>query len=269
MRAAAAIATSLVAAAALPGCGGAGAQERSGAASPPAGARGDGPPRRAAAGGDPGAAEAPAQGLRSPHRRRGARPAHPPPARRAAPGRPAVLPPSLLRAFPILRRPARDGDRPAGQARALLSADARERRRLGEGALVIAGARRLPPVRGMPPSWIVPAPERLCLLRGVPAAAADPPETIECVGAPAAARGYLMSSISGLRGDPERSSLEGVLPAGALDVRLELANGERIPVAVHDGCYAVSETAATALHFERAGRELAVPVPRRPSGAGP
>jgi hypothetical protein len=102
----------------------------------------------------------------------------------------------------------------------------------------------------------------------VPAAAADPPETIECVGARAATHGYLMSSISKLPGAGDRASLEGVLPAGALDARLELADGERVSLALHDGCYDVSATAATALRFEHAGRELTIPVPRTPNGAG-
>ncbi len=268
MRAVAAIASSLVAAAAMPGCGGAGAPSHTGAVPLSGLAPKGGRPRRAEARRAAAPIEAATPTASARHRRRGARPVHPRPARRAAPGRPAVLPSPLLRAFPILRRPARSGDRPAGQARALLSADARERRRLGEGALLIAGARRLPPARGMPPSWIVPAPERVCLLRGV-GVAADAPETIECVRVRAGARGYLMSSITGLPGARGRSSLEGVLPAGAAEPRLELADGQRIVLALREGSYAVTAAAATALRFERAGRELTVPVPRTPSGAGP
>ncbi len=114
----------------------------------------------------------------------------------------------------------------------------------------------------------MPAPERVCLLRALSGAAAAP-ETIDCVGTAAATRGYLLSAITGLPGTPERSSLEGVLPAGAGDARIELADGESIALALHEGSYALTEQGATSLRFERAGRELTVPVPHAPSGAGP
>ncbi len=268
MRSGAAIAVSVAAATALPGCAGAGggaAQHAGSTARALAAPAADQPG---------GAAHTPAADVRTPRARstrprwRGARPGHPPPARRAAPGRPAVPPSPLLRAFSILRRPERSGDRPAGQARALLVAEAREDRRLGGRALLIAAARRLPAAPGAPPSWIVPAPERICLLRALPGTATAP-ETIECVGTAAATRGYLISAITGLPGTPERSSLEGVLPAGAGDARLELADGESIALALRDGSYAVSAQGVTSLRFERAGRELTVPVPRPPSGASP
>jgi hypothetical protein len=264
MRTGAAIAASLAAAMVLPGCAGAGGATQR--ASSPALRAAERPAAGAAHLPPTGLTAAPARSTR--HRRRGARPVHPPPVRRAAPGRPAVPPSPLLRAFPILRRPERSGDRPAGQARALLAAEAREDRRLGEGAPLIAAARRLPAAPGAPPSWIVPAPERVCLLRAVPGAGGAP-ETIECVGTKAAISGYLISAITGLPGAPQRSSLEGVLPAGAHDARLQLGDGELIALQLHEGSYAVSAQDATTLRFDRGGRTLTVPVPHAPSGASP
>ncbi len=150
--------------------------------------------------------------------------------------------------------------------RALLSAEAREDRRLGEGAPLTAAARRLPAAPGVPASWIVPAGERICLLRTLPGAAAAP-ETIECVRAAAASRGYLMSAITGL-GAPGRSSLQGVLPAGARNARLELAGGAQIALTLREGSYALWESGASALRFERDGGELTVPVPQPPGAGG-
>ncbi len=263
MRRGIAIATPLVAAVALPACGGAPVQRSAPAPSPAAHAE---HPSIAAAGRRPVAApDGTARRAGGSPRRRSTGAANPPPARRAAPGRPAVLPSTLLRAFPILERPGGSGDRPAGQARALLATESRERRRLGEGALLIADARRLP---GTPGSWLVPAPGALCLLRPVRPGAAGP-AAFECVHAAAALCGYLMSSISGLPGASERSALEGVLPAGAAHAVLELADGQRLAIALHAGGYAVSESGATALRFERAGRELTVPVPQAPAGSAP
>src|SRR5581483_10787309 len=152
MRTGVAIAASLAVAVALPGCGGAGAGMGGGAGAleprqapnhgaPPAGRPAAATLARPAHGLTSGdaAVAAPPRALRSKPRRRGGRAVPTLPAvRRAASGRPADAPSTLLQAFQILRRPARSGDRPAGQARALLAADAREDRRLGEGTPVLA-----------------------------------------------------------------------------------------------------------------------------------
>jgi hypothetical protein len=185
-----------------------------------------------------------------------------------ASGRPAVPPSPLLRAFPILRRPARSGGRPAGQARAMLGQEAREERRLGEAAVFVNGARRLPDLPATGPSWLVPAPNRLCLLRALSGAPAAP-ETIDCVGIRAAARGYLLSAIVGPPGAQGRTALEGVLPAGAAGVRLELADGASAPLTLHEGAYGVYERDALLLRFRLAGCTLTVPVPHAPPGAAP
>jgi hypothetical protein len=277
MHTGAAIAASLAAAMALPGCGEAGSRppQRAGAVSLPRAGDGAGRDpvrsREQQARGPvrtPTADAGPPREVNRKLRRRAARRVTPSPARRAAPGRPAVPPSTLVRAFQILRRPARSGDRPAGQARALLAAETREDRRQGEDVPNLAAARRLPAAHGLPPSWIVPAGDRVCLLRQVPGGPRAP-ETIECVGAAAATRGYLMSAITGLPGGAEQSSLEGVLPAGAHDAMLELADGAWIALGLRDGAYAVSAAGSTAIRFRRARHELSVRVPHAPSGAAP
>ena len=174
-----------------------------------------------------------------------------------APGRPAGLPSSLLRAFPILRRPATSGDRPAGQARALLLADARAEPPAGR--LELARARRLS-AAAAPPAWLVPARSRLCLLRAASAAPGGA-QALECVRPAAAMRGYLMSIVE----SPTGTLLQGVLPGGASSARLALAGGRSVPVALREGAYAVRERDATALTYVRGGGLRSVPVPQGPA----
>jgi hypothetical protein len=78
-----------------------------------------------------------------------------------------------------------------------------------------------------------------------------------------------MSAITGLPAGGERSSLLGVLPAGARDARLELADGTWTALTLREGAYAVSGAGERTIRFQLAGRELTVPVPHTPSGAAP
>ena len=266
-----AIATSLVAAMADAGCGGAAAARRSAPApSPPRAATPRARPRPSprATGSRPGARGPPRHGppvTERPSSTARRPPCDPPPARapRLA-GRPFRPPPSSFGRSRSSSDRAGSGDRPAGQARALLAMESRERRRLGEGGLLYRAARRLPGTPGLActrPRRRLPASPGSAR-RGLPGHAS------ECVQAAAALRGYLMELHHGARRRIRALLARGRAPGRRRSCPARTRERTAASIALHGGqlrrLRAWRDRAAL-----RARRRADGPQPRAPAGTAP
>lgn len=181
---------------------------------------------------------------------------------RATPRPPAKAGRSPFGGISALTRPRRPSDGVSSSAAGVLT---RYPHQLSGGrAIRAASARRVLP--SPYPAWLVTnGHNSICLLQEAPVRGGTAPgQSVICLPAARALRGWLMSTLTGAPG--ERGTLvQGVVPNGVAVVTVRTSDGQARPVTVRTNAYSFTASHPESVTYDVRGKRYTVPVPGPPA----